>query len=89
MLTWKGVTHWLEVKSSENKTSFPLANISSTQLASAKQVVVAGGSYVFALHNLNTNDWFWVLAQDLFHLAGDKSSVKWKDLQPYRWNPYA
>lgn len=89
VLTWKGTTHWLEIKSSENKTSFPLANISSVQLGSARMVTAAGGSYVFALHCRADDRWFWVPAQDLLHLAGDKSSVKWELLKPYKWNPYA
>lgn len=89
MLTWKGTTYWLEVKSSEKEPSFSLANITKVQASSARQVAAAGGKYIFALHRLSNDQWYWVEGKDLFALAGDKSSVRWSALERYVWNPYA
>lgn len=89
ILTWKGTTHFLEVKSSKAEPSFPFGNIETQQRAAAIMVAAAGGSYVFALHRLSRDLWYWVEGKDLFRLADGKQSCRWDALTPYLWNPYA
>lgn len=89
VLTWKGITYWLEVKSSKNEPSFPFSNMTDVQLGSARKVVAAGGKYIFALHRLSKDKWYWVDAKALFDASEGKNSVRWDALNSYEWNPYA
>jgi len=88
ILTWRGVTYWLEVKSSAALHSFPFGNMTDVQRSTAVRVGAAGGKYIFALHRLTSDQWYWVEGKDLFRLSGGKDSCRWDALTPYKWNPY-
>ena len=78
-----GDTFFIELKSSSNATSFPLANIKSHQLDFAKEIDLAGGSYVFIIEQYiprNSKAWA-IMSSDLIYvvlsyLKGHKS-IKW------------
>lgn len=84
IITEKGVMYYAEVKSSNNKTSFPFSQITTVQWGSAKRQVIAGGIYIYYLHDMNTNMWYKVPAQVL--LNHNKRSIKWKELEEYKWD---
>ena len=82
ILTFEGRTHYCEVKSCQNKTAFPFRQIEKGQWAAATLVTAAGGSYVFFLHNLNTNLWYCVPAKIILAIKkSDQESVKWDWLE--------
>jgi len=83
IVTIEGKMFYAEVKSSNNKTSFPFSQISSTQMGSSRRQQMAGGEYYFFLHNVNTDKWYKVPAL-AFH-GHDKKSFKWEDLTNYEW----
>lgn len=83
LVTENGVTYYAEVKSSQQKTSFPFSKIQPYQKGSARRQVAAGGLYFFFLHNLTTGDWYKVPAEVI--LNSDKSSVRWADVDSYKW----
>ena len=82
-----GLTFFGEVKSSTNRTSFPYSNIKKTQLAHARRIIMAGGSYLFFIKSYALDKWYIVPAQFIINNKTSKSS-KWTDLAPYEWNPY-
>lgn len=84
LLTLQGVTHFAEVKSTKNETSFPFSNIKKGQWAASKRVVAAGGSYLFFIKNLNTDTWYLVPAQVL-HAQKPKKSIRWTQLGNFKW----
>lgn len=84
LVTENGVMYYAEVKSSEAKISFPFSKIQPFQIGSARQQISAGGLYFFFLHRLDTGDWYKVPAELI--LNSDKSSVRWTDLDSYRWS---
>ena len=83
LVTENGVMYYAEVKSSEAKISFPFSNIKAYQIGAARQQMAASGLYFFFLHRLDTGDWYKVPAELI--LNSDKSSVRWADLDSYRW----
>lgn len=86
MLTVEGVTSYAEVKSCSNKTSFPFSQIETGQWTAMVQVVAAGGKYVFFLHNLETNTWYAVPGNIIKTISEQgKQSVKWAELEPFRY----
>lgn len=76
-------TFFAEVKSSNNKTSFPFGNIETTQFAYAKMIVTAGGGYFFFLRNEITLEWYKVPAS--VFLSSEKKSATWEELSPFKW----
>lgn len=84
LVTDDGHTFFAEVKSSHDEVSFPHSNIQPYQMASARRVTRAGGSYVFFLKNLNTGRWYCVPAEVI--IASEKKSTRWADIEPYRWD---
>lgn len=86
MVTELGVMYYCEVKSSQNKTSFPFSNIKPHQFTAAKSQLLAGGYYTFMLHNLNTNTWYDVPAYIILSLRSEgKQSIKWDELNDLIW----
>lgn len=83
IITEDGRMYYAEVKSSQNKTSFPFGNISKIQWVSSKRQAMAQGNYFFFLHNLNTNLWYKVPAQILHDYK--TRSIKWINLKNYEW----
>ena len=86
ILTHKGVTHYCEVKSSGNKTSFPLGQIEKGQWAAMTRVTAAGGSYLVFIHNTATDEWFKVPGSAILDHKKDSSSIPWDELRLlHRW----
>lgn len=83
IITIEGKMSYAEVKSCQNKTSFPFSQISDVQWASSKRQYMAGGDYYFVIHNLNTNNWYTVPAF-VFH-ESEKRSMKWDEMEQYLW----
>ena len=82
IVTEDGATYYAEVKSSHEKTSFPLKNIDPFQKGSARQVLAAGGKYFFFIHNLNNNQWFRVPAETV--LNAERRSLRWDSLDEWK-----
>lgn len=81
----KGETMFCEVKSSKSPTSFPHSNIQKNQLAAARRIIKAGGTYVFFLKAYALNKWFIVPAQVIINAT--KKSTSWSDITSYEWTP--
>jgi penicillin-binding protein-related factor A (putative recombinase) len=85
ILTISGVgSFYAEVKSSLNKTSFPLSSIKSHQLAAARQIRIAGGKYYFFVHNLATDTFYMVDSAEVDRVAKTRSSLRWDDYEPWK-----
>lgn len=84
LLTLKGETHYAEVKSTRNPTSFPFSNIKKGQWAASKRVVGAQGSYLFFIKRLPEGTWYVVPARVL-HAQRPKKSIPWTLLEKYEW----
>lgn len=86
IITCQGRTFMAEVKSSQEKISFPFSSITKVQWGASKRQVLAGGDYRFYLHNMTTDTWYEVPAKILHDIhAGGKKSVKWTELENYKW----
>ena len=83
LVTLKGKMHYAEVKSSNNKTSFPFSDITKQQWLTSKLQLLAKGEYIFYIQNMNTLLWYRVPAK-VFH-DHDKRSMKWDELNNYLW----
>lgn len=83
LVTEDGIMFYGETKSSSNKTSFPFSDITPHQKGSARKQIAAGGEYYFFIHRLATDDWYKLPAQVV--LDSEKSSIKWTELEPYKW----
>lgn len=88
VVSFDGVTFYAEVKSTQNKTSFPFALLKKGQTAAAPQVVSAGGEYLIFVENLNTGAWYRIPYQ-LIQAVKDlgRSSIPWPELENFRWKP--
>ena len=80
----EGVMSYAEVKSSANKTLFPMAGIRESQRGAAKQTVAQDCVYDFYIYSAYNNLWYAVPAQFVLDLikAGSKS-IPWKDLDRF------
>lgn len=83
VVTDNGFTYYAEVKSSHDEVSFPHSNIQQYQLASARRITKAGGTYVFFIKNLLTGQWYCIPAEII--IAADKKSTRWSDIDSYKW----
>ena len=79
----QGDTFFCEVKTSKSSTSFSHHNIQPKQLASARRVIKAGGSYLFFIKSLALGKWFILPAQVI--LNATKKSTAWSDISQYEW----
>lgn len=87
LLTHSGMTSFAEVKSSQSLTSFNLNNVAKEQWKAAIQVTAAGGSYRFFIRRESDKQWFNVDGKRLIAVWQDgKRSIKWIDLEPYKWS---
>ena len=85
LVTFRGETFYAEVKSTVNKTSFSFKDIQPNQLGKSKQILAAGGKYLFFIHNLNSNTWYRVPASIIHQILNEgKKSVKWADIGIYK-----
>ena len=80
----KGVMSYAEVKSSANKTVFPLSGIRESQRASAKQTVLQKCVYIFYIYSAYNDLWYEVPAKFVLDLIKKGSkSIPWKDLDNF------
>lgn len=83
-----GKTSFVEVKSTQNPTSFPFNLLKTTQHASARMIITAGGDYYVVVHHLPSDTWYrfpYTLVQNT--QANGKQSIPWSDLERFQWNP--
>lgn len=80
-----GETFFAEVKSSEEKVSFPHSNIRPHQWARSRQVLLAGGQYFFFIKAEVYGVWYRIPAQVL-HVA-ERKSTRWSEIEGYSWDP--
>jgi penicillin-binding protein-related factor A (putative recombinase) len=87
IVTFKGITFFAEVKSSENPTSFPFGMLQPGQSAIGAAVTIAGGEYwIFAKSDV-LDQWFRIPYRVVMDTrAAGKKSIKWDELGPYRWS---
>lgn len=83
-----GVAQLCEVKSTKKATSFAFGKIRTGQMAAARMITKAGGSYNFYINrtddnNKPTKDWFRVPASVVD--ATPKRSLTWGELEAFRW----
>jgi penicillin-binding protein-related factor A (putative recombinase) len=72
-----------EVKSTSEKTSFPLSCFTKAQLAAMSQCVACrvGDYYHIYIHNLNDNKWYCTDADGIIMtLKSGKKSIPWNQL---------
>jgi penicillin-binding protein-related factor A (putative recombinase) len=81
-----GETFYAEVKSTQEKTSFPFSLLKKGQKSAAPQIVSAGGGYFVFVHNLTTGTWYripWQVIQAVKDLG--RSSIPWTELENLKW----
>ena len=81
----RGETFFAEVKSSEEKVSFPHSNIRPHQWARSKQIMLAGGRYFFFVKAEAYGVWYRIPAEILH--ASERKSTRWSDIERYSWDP--
>lgn len=86
VVTFDGVTIYAEVKSSVNATTFSFSCISTHQLAAARQVRLAGGKYLFFIHNIKNDIFYIVDSAAIDRVSKTRSSMKWSEMEP--WTEY-
>lgn len=88
LIVSKGSSQLAEVKSTRKATSFAFGAIRKGQMANAKMIIKAGGTYNFYVNrtddsNKPTEDWFRVPASVVD--ATPKRSLNWGELEVFRW----
>jgi penicillin-binding protein-related factor A (putative recombinase) len=86
IVSFDGETIYAEVKSTQEKTSFPFSLLKKGQNAAAPQVVSAGGSYIVFVHHLITGTWYalpWQVIQAVKDLG--RASIPWTELDNFKW----
>lgn len=83
----RGLTFFAEVKSSHDEVSFNLNNVETMQWTAAIRSVAAGGLYFFFVWSVHWHCWFKVPASVFVEQRKTKKSIKWTELQPYKWDP--
>ncbi len=88
IVTAAGVTFYAELKSTQHETSFPFSLLKRGQTAHSTRILAAGGEYWVFVQRLPSEEWFRIPMRLIQQVrAAGKSSIPWKDLEPYRWNP--
>jgi penicillin-binding protein-related factor A (putative recombinase) len=77
----RGQTYFAEVKSTQNKTSFPFSLLRPTQSAHALQITKAGGGYQIFVLSIALGKWF-VVPYDTIQVvkAQGRASLKWGEM---------
>ena len=83
IITADGRMMYAEVKSTINRTSFDTSKITIGQKGAARKQAIANGEYFFFINCLPTNTWYQVPA--LFILDHEKKSIKWTELEQFKW----
>lgn len=72
-----------EVKSTNNKTSFPYANIEPAQKAAAAHAVRVSSPFFFFIMDMNTEQWYILSAAEyISDVKAGKKSRPFKELTP-------
>ena len=80
----EGHMFYAEVKSSANKTVFPMAGIRDSQRGAAKETVKQKCSYMFYIYSAYNDLWYEVDAEFVLDLIkGGSKSIPWKDLDKF------
>lgn len=88
VVTYGGSTFYAEVKSTQNKTSFPFSLLKVGQKAAGRQVIAAGGDYFVFAHNLTTDTWYEIPYRVVRAVEEvGSSSIPWTELEPFKWKP--
>jgi len=76
---------WLiEIKSTVDCARFPMKNIKGTQFGIGRRYRLSGWKYMFVIHNIIWDSWYFVPFDYLFKLYSDGNrSVKWDSLKPF------
>lgn len=87
VLTVDGLTSFAEVKSTENKTSFPFSILRRSQTGPALMITKAGGAYDIYVHELAQDRWYKVPYSFILQWKEmmSKSSIPWLQLQGFLW----
>lgn len=87
LVTLDGQMFYVEIKSVSKGTAFPFSMIKTNQLSAAALVTKAGGTYLFMVHDLQTDTFYRVPAALVFStLNDDKKSLKWSEMEV--WQDY-
>lgn len=86
IVTVGGRSFYAEVKSSSNETSFPFSCIRANQIAAGKRVRLAGGKYVFFVHNIKSDTFYMLDSAAVERVSKTRSSMKWSELE--EWSDY-
>lgn len=81
IVTLDGQTFFAEVKSTVDPVSLKPSLLKSGQIAHARQIVAAGGSYLIFVQALSTKEWFCFPFN-----AFPTSSTPWKELSKFKWH---
>lgn len=88
IVTFAGETFYAEVKSTQEKTSFPFALLKKGQQAAGPQVIAAGGGYFVFAHNLNTDSWYRIPFAVITAVKdAGRSSIPWSEMETLKWTP--
>lgn len=86
VLVHQGRMSFAEVKSTQNKTSFPFSILRTVQSAIAKMVLAAGGSYDVYVHQMIGDQWFKIPYEVIQSVKDSgKSSIPWVQLQDFKY----
>lgn len=84
-------TPWLiEIKSTIDCARFPLKNIKGTQFGIGRRYRLSGWKYMFVIHNLIWDSWYFVPFDFVFEIYNSgKRSIKWDEIRnfvrPYKY----
>ncbi len=86
VLVHQGRMSFAEVKSTQEKTSFPFSLLRTVQSGIAKMVIAAGGIYEVYVHNLITDTWYKI-PYEVIQSTKDsgKASIPWSNLQDFKY----
>lgn len=87
LVTLDGHTFYAEIKSVSKGNSFPFSMIKTNQLRAGKLASLAGGTYLFMVHDLQTDTFYKVPASLVLETQGaGKQSLKWSEMEV--WEDY-
>lgn len=84
ILTFGGRTVFVEIKSSNNPTSFPFSMIRKGQIGAAIEHTAAGGEYHFFIKSYTTGKWYrvpWPVIAEV--RARGRGSIPWSHLTEF------
>lgn len=87
LVTLNGQMFYAEIKSVSKGTAFPFSMIKPNQLSAAVLATKAGGTYLFMVHDLQTDTFYKVPASLVLSTKeAGKQSLKWEQMEV--WEDY-